>query len=150
MQVLSYQCDLCSYRSLQRWIKKKHNLFRKALTYLCRVDGHHRTKGALSFAVVSADLNVKRRERRDAVVAVHITRRSGGRCGNVSPAYFSEGTESNDVTKALTILQFFRDRLRVKHKTIVILKHIQTTHVHPSTAGLSQSPPALVTHKLLL
>lgn len=61
----------------------------------------------------------------------------------MSPANFSEGAESNDVTKALTILQFFGDRLRVKHKTIVILKHIQTIHVHPA-AGLTQSPPTPV------
>ena len=89
---------------------------------------------------------MKRREGRDAVVAVHVARRAGCGGGHVSPANFSEGAESNDVTKALTILQFFGDRLRVKHKTIVILKHIQTTHVLPA-AGLTQSPPTLMAPK---
>lgn len=85
---------------------------------------------------------MKRREGCDAVVAVHVARRARGRGGHMGPANFSEGAESDDVTKALTILQFFGDRLGVKHKTIVILKHIQTTHVHPA-AGLTQSPPTL-------
>lgn len=85
---------------------------------------------------------MKWREGRDAVVAVDVAGRTGGRGGHVSPANFSEGAESNDVTKALTILQFFGDRLRVKHKTIVILKHIQTTHVH-SAARLTESTPTL-------
>lgn len=89
---------------------------------------------------------MKWREGRDAVVAVHVARCAGGRGGHMSPANFSKGAESNDVTKALTILQFFGDRLRVKHKTIVILKHIQTTHVHPA-AGLTQSPPTCVVPK---
>ena len=127
-----------------------------SLTYLCRIDGDHRAEGTLSFAVVSSNLDMKWRERRDAFVAVHVARRARGRGGHVSPANFSEGAESNDVTKALTILQFFGDRLRVKHKTIVILKHIQTSHVHPTT-GLKQSPPTLsccqkkcTTYKLLL
>lgn len=72
---------------------------------------------------------MKWRKRRDAVVSVDVARGAGGRRGNVGPANFSEGAEGNDVTEAFAILQFFRDRLRVKHKTIVILKHIQTTHV---------------------
>lgn len=108
-------------------------------TYLSRVDGDHRAEGTLSFAVVSANLDMKWRERRDAVVSVHVARGAGGGGGHVGPANFSESAEGNDVTKAFTILQFFRDRLRVKHKTIVILKHIQTTHVHPA-AGLTPTP----------
>lgn len=108
-------------------------------TYLSRVDGDHWAEGTLSFAVVSANLDMKWRERRDAVVSVHVARGAGGGGGHVGPANFSEGTEGNDVTEAFTILQFFRDRLRVKHKTVVILKHIQTTHVHPA-AGLTPTP----------
>lgn len=73
-------------------------------TCLRRVDGDHGAEGTLSFAVVSANLNVKRREGRDAVVAVHVARRARGGGGHVSPASFSEGAESDDVTKALTIL----------------------------------------------
>lgn len=50
----------------------------------------------------------------------------------MGPADLSEGAEGDDVTEAFAILQFFGDRLRVKHKTIVILKHIQTTHMSPA------------------
>lgn len=115
-------------------------------TYLGRVDGDHRTEGTLSFAVVSANLDMKWRERRDAVVSVDVARGAGGGCGDVGPANFSEGAEGNDVTEAFAILQFFRDRLRVKHKTIVILKHIQTTHVQPA-AGLTATLLARVALK---
>lgn len=101
------------------------------LTNLRRVDGHHRAEGTLSFAVVSADLDVERRERRDALVAVHVARRARGGGGHVGPADLSKGAEGDDVTEAFAILQFFGDRLRVKHKTIVILKHIQTAHTLP-------------------
>lgn len=90
---------------------------------------------------------MERGEGRDAVVAVHVARRTGGRGGHMSPARVSEGAESNDVTEALTILQFFGDRLRVKHKTIVILKHIQTTDAHPA-AGPKQSPLTLAVPKV--
>lgn len=79
---------------------------------------------------------MKWRERRDAVVSVDVARGARGGCGDMGPANFSEGAEGNDVTEAFAILQFFRDRLRVKHKTIVILKHIQTTHIQPA-AGLT-------------
>lgn len=75
---------------------------------------------------------MERQERRDAVIAVHIARRTGGGGGHVGPADLSEGAEGDDVTEAFAILQFFRDRLRVKHKTIVILKHIQTAHMSPA------------------
>lgn len=51
---------------------KKNTLALYCLTYLCRVDGDHRAEGTLSFAVVSAHLHMKRREGRDAVVAVHV------------------------------------------------------------------------------
>lgn len=112
------------------------------LTDLRRVDGDHRAEGALSFAVVSADLDVERRERRDAVVAVHVARRTGGGGGHVGPADLSEGAEGDDVTEAFAVLQFFGDRLRVKHKTIVILKHIQTAHMSPA-AGLPR-PAAII------
>lgn len=75
---------------------------------------------------------MERREGRDAVVAVHVARRAGGGGGHVCPADLSEGAEGDDVTEAFAILQFFGDRLRVKHKTIVILKHIQTAHMSPA------------------
>lgn len=75
---------------------------------------------------------MKWREGRKAVIVVHVAGRARGRCGNVSPADFSEGTERYDVAEALPILQFFRDRLRVKHKTVVILKYIQTSNIHSS------------------
>lgn len=89
---------------------------------------------------------MKRRERCDAVVSVDVARGAGCGRGDVGPANFSEGAEGNDVTEAFAILQFFRDRLRVKHKTIVILKHIQTTHVQPA-AGLTAALLARVALK---
>lgn len=92
---------------------------------------------------------MKWRERRDAVVAVDVARGAGGRRGDVGPANFSEGAEGNDVTKAFAILQFFRDRLRVKHKTIVILKHIQTTHIQLA-AGLTATLLAHVALKKIV
>lgn len=133
--------DLCPFakrKALQQSpAHRKHNNSRIGWrTYLSRVDGDHRAEGTLSFAVVSANLDMKWRKRCDAVVSVDVARGAGGGCGDVGPANFSEGAEGNDVTEAFAILQFFRDRLRVKHKTIVILKHIQTTHVQLA-AGLT-------------
>ena len=72
---------------------------------------------------------MERREGRDAVVAVDVARGAGYGGGHVRPRDVPEGAEGDDVTKALAVLQFFRDRLRVKHKTIVILKHIQNTSI---------------------
>ena len=83
---------------------------------------------------------MKRREGRNAVVAIDVAGRAWDRGGHVRPGEVSEGAEGDDVTEALAVLQFFRDRLRVKHKTIVILKHIQRAHsMH--TAGPTHSPP---------
>ena len=71
------------------------------------------------------------------------------------PRDVPEGAEGDDVTEALAVLQFFRDRLRVKHKTIVILKHIQragSTHTYSDitadTEGLAARTPIVILQQI--
>ena len=69
---------------------------------------------------------MERRERRNGVVSENVAGQPGGRYDSACPGYRAQGTEGDDVPKALAVLQFLGHGLGAKHKTIVILKHIET------------------------
>ena len=94
------------------------------LTLLGGEDGSDGTEGALAFGVVGAHFHAERAERGDAVVAADVARHAGCGGDGVGPGHLTQGPEGDDVAEAVTVLQFLRHRLRGKHTTIVILKHI--------------------------
>lgn len=131
-------------------------------TFLCRVHDGDRAEGPLASVVVCPHFDVKRREGWDGVISEDVTRRG---CGDnrSRPRDRAHRPEGDDVAEALSVLQFLGHRLGAKHKTIVILKRIQTKkQTGPSlhcastkgyreqTQPLSQLPPPRSLHKCLL
>lgn len=95
-------------------------------TFLCRIHGGDRAEGPLPSVVVRAHFHIKRREGRDGVVAEDVARHAGRGDDGSRPRDRAHWPEGDDVAEALSVLQFLWHRLGAKHKTIVILKRIQT------------------------
>lgn len=95
-------------------------------TFLCWIHGGNRAEGPLPSVVVCPHFYVERREGWDGVIAEDVT--CHARCGDnrSCPRDRAHRPEGDDVAKALSVLQFLGNRLGAKHKTIVILKRIQT------------------------
>lgn len=95
-------------------------------TFLCWVHRGNRAERPLPSIIISPHFHFERREGWDGVVTEDVTGHSG--CGDSCsrPCDHTQRSECDDVAKALTILQFLRNRLGAKHKTTVILKCIQT------------------------
>lgn len=95
-------------------------------TFLRWVHGANRAEGPLPSVIVRPHFHVKRWEGWDGVVAEDVAchARCGDNCSR--PCDHAHRPEDDDVAKALSVLQFLRNRLGAKHKTIVILKRIQT------------------------
>ncbi len=75
--------------------------------------------------VERSHFDVKWREWWDSVISENIAGDAGCRDHGAGPSDQSHWPESNDITKSLSVLQLLWNRLRVEHKTIVILKQIE-------------------------
>lgn len=95
-------------------------------TFLCWVHCGNWAEGPLPSIVVRPHFHVKRWEWWDGIIAEDVACHT--RCGNnrSRPRDCAHRPEGDDVAEALSVLQFLGNRLGAKHKTIVILKRIQT------------------------
>jgi len=95
-------------------------------TFFCWVHNGDRAERPLPSVVIGSYFDVKRREGWEGVVSEDVTRHAGRGDNRSSPRDRAHRPEGDDVAKVLSILQVLRHRLGAKHKTIVILKRIQT------------------------
>lgn len=94
-------------------------------TFFCREHGCYGAERAFPSVVERSHFDIEGRERRDGVIAENVTGEAGRRHHGARPRDRAHRTEGDDVTEALSVLQLLWNRLRVEHKTIVILKHIE-------------------------
>lgn len=107
----------CNYRSFKNHL---------CCTFLCWEHGGNRAERPLPSVIISPHFHFERREGWDGVVTEDVTGHPGCGDSHSCPCDHTQRPESDDVAKALTVLQFLRNRLGAKHKTTVILKCIQT------------------------
>lgn len=117
MRLQGHTCTGCNHSSFKNHL---------CCTFLCWVHGGNRAERPLPSIIISPHFHFKRREGWDGVVTEDVSGQSG--CGDSCsrPCDHTQRSECDDVAKALTVLQFLRNRLGAKHKTTVILKCIQT------------------------
>lgn len=115
--IQGYTCSGCN----NSWFKNH-----LCCTFLCWVHGGNRAERPLPSIIISPHFHFERQEGWDGVVTEDITGHSGCGDSRSRPCDHTQRSECDDVAKALTILQFLRNRLGAKHKTTVILKCIQT------------------------
>lgn len=120
----------------------EENIWNLYCTFLCGEHSCNSAERSFSAVVEGSHFDVERWERRDGVIAENIAGDTGCWNHDPGPSHHSHWPESNDITKALSVLQLLWNRLRVEHKTIVILKQIEVnkpTDPHDNRALLALS-----------
>lgn len=119
-----YEWVTINKRILQCIIDAWHNLWQYVqLTILSWEYNGNRAERSLAFGVVGTHFHIKWRERRNALIPIQVARLCRRWDDGVRPVDLPKWPESNDIAETVSVLKFFRYRLRGKHKTIVILKH---------------------------
>lgn len=96
------------------------------LTFLCWEHSDNGAEGSFPTVIKSTHFDVKGRERWYCVIAENISCHNGWGYHCPGPGDCAHWSEGDDVTKAFSILQLLWDWLGVEHKTVVILKHIES------------------------
>lgn len=126
---------------LNLWQYVRLIMERANLTILSREHDGNRAERSLAFGVVGSHFHIKWRERWNALIAVHVARLCRRWDDGVRPIDLPQRPEGDDVAETVSVLKFFRHRLRGKHETIVILKHTDQIRPRVDTQCHSKSLP---------
>lgn len=96
-------------------------------TFFCWKHSGDGAEGSFSTVVESTHFNVKGWEWGKRVIAENISCRIGGGGHCPRPGNCAHWSKGNNVAKTISILKLLWDRLGVEHKTVVILKRIETS-----------------------